>query len=92
MLLNIIVLYKTHKAVILFDFWISRGYHYCSAAVLIMGFSFLSLHFGSFLFFLSVNALLTLLMPYVSGLVLFNRSFSHTKTHQTGVANALVRY
>lgn len=43
-------------------------------------------HFGSFsslLLFssvLSVNALLTLLMPYVSGLVLFDRSLSHIHT------------
>lgn len=62
----------------------SWGYHYCLATVRIVG--FLSFFFGSFsslLLFssvLSVNALLTLLMPYVSGLVLFDRSLSHTHT------------
>lgn len=59
------------------------GYHYCLATVSIMGLSVsFSLHsFALLLSFLSVNALLTLLMPYVSGLVLLNRSLFLTHTH-----------
>lgn len=68
------------------------GYHYCLATVLVEGFYFVP--FSSHLLFsfvLSVNALLTLLMPYVSGLVLLKRSLPHTYTHRTAIANAIVR-
>jgi len=88
-----VYLQKTHKAVSLF-------YFHCFLDTLgiplLLG-DFLDLGIFVVFFFLfftcsfvlSVNALLTLLMPYVSGLVLLDRS--HTHTH-LGVANSLVRY
>lgn len=103
-LLNFMVWTKTHKAVVqVFDFFsMSWGYHYCFASVRTAGFCFLfflffiSVSFSPLFLFssvLSVNALLTLLMPYVSGLVLFDRSLSHIHTKwgsgwEWGVCNA----
>lgn len=70
-------------------FLMSWGNHYLLSSCLDRG---ILVPFSSLLLFsfvLSVNALLTLLMPYVSGLVLLNRSLSHSQNGVCTCTSAL---